>query len=273
VKPAAFEYVRPATLDEAVELLARYQDDARPLAGGQSLVPLLAMRLVRPAVLIDLQDLPELRRITASSGSWRVGAMATQRELERREELPPLVRAAVAHIGHLQIRNRGTVGGSLAHMDPAAEWPALALATAAVLVAQSHAGRREIPAGEFIRGPLTTSLRPDEVLVEVVLPSQPAPWGFAEVSRRPGDFALVGAARHGEHIVVFAAGPTPQRLGSVEAALAAGERSPAALARLAAGEIEARGDIHAGPAYRREVGAELVSRVCSGTEPEVRPSA
>jgi aerobic carbon-monoxide dehydrogenase medium subunit len=273
VKPAAFDYVRPATLDEAMDQLARYQDDARPLAGGQSLVPLLAMRLVRPAVLIDLQDPPELRRITRSSGSWRVGAMVTQRELERRDDLPDLVRAAVAQIGHLQIRNRGTVGGSLAHMDPAAELPALALATGAVLVAEGRAGRREISAGDFICGPLTTSLRPDELLVEVVLPSQPVPWGFAEVSRRPGDFALVGAVRHGEHVVVFAAGPTPQRLRSVEAALAAGERSATSLGQLAAGEIEARGDVHAGPGYRREVGAELVASVCTGDGSEVRRRA
>jgi carbon-monoxide dehydrogenase medium subunit len=272
VKPAACEYARPESLQEALDLLARHGDDAKPLAGGQSLLPLMALRLARPALLVDLQALPELRALELREGWWHIGAMVTQREVEAHAGLPALVRAAVRQIGHFQIRNRGTAGGSLAHLDPAAEWPALALATGARLLLAGRGGRRELTAEEFIRGPLESALEPDELLLEVRVPGPPAAWGFAEVARRPGDFALAGALRHAERVVAFGAGPVPQRLRAVESALAEGPPEAARIRRLAAADLEARGDVHASSDYRRTVTAELVARVVTRPE-EVGASA
>jgi carbon-monoxide dehydrogenase medium subunit len=261
VKPAPFEYHRPESLEAALQLLAAHGDEAKPLAGGQSLIPLLAMRLALPGHIVDLQRVPELRGISVDDSGVRIGAMVSQREVERDGRMPDLVAAAVPHIAHFQIRNRGTVGGSLSHMDPAAEWPALALVLDAVMVAASTRGRRELPARDFVVGPMMTALEPDELLVEVVLPAAGEPFGFAEVERRSGDFALVGVACYRQAVCVFATGPRPQRLERVEEFLRGGGRPGKELEALAASEIEATGDIHASAEYRRQVGASLVGRL------------
>jgi carbon-monoxide dehydrogenase medium subunit len=246
VKAAAFIYHRPRSLAEALDLLAEHGGDAKALAGGQSLVPLMAMRLAQPAVVVDLAEIPELRERTATT----VGAMVTNAVLERDlGELPPIVGAALPQIGHFQVRNRGTVGGSLAHLDPAAEWPALALLLDARLTLRSRdRGERTLAAADFMLGPLTTALEPDELLTSVTFPAWPsnARWGFAEVARRPGDFALAGAAcsvlEGRRRVVVFATGALPQLLR---------EGDP----------IAATGDLHAGAAYRSAVAGRLVDQV------------
>jgi len=257
MKSAPFDYRRPESLEEALALLAEHGDEAKPLAGGQSLIPLLAMRLAQPALLVDLDRVPGLKGARAG----RIGAMTTQARLENEAELPGVVKAALPHIGHFQIRTRGTVGGSLCHGDPAAEWPALALLLGAVMHARSRRGQRAVPAAGFFLGPLITALEPDELLVEIELPAPAGGFGFAEVERRGGDFALVGAAAQGTAVVVFGTGAAPQRLAEVEGYLAAGGGPGRELRALAEREIQATGDIHASAAYRRRVGAALVDRV------------
>jgi aerobic carbon-monoxide dehydrogenase medium subunit len=257
VKAAPFEYRRPASLAEALEALAEAGDEARPLAGGQSLLPLLAMRLARPSLLVDLGRVAELRGVREDAGGLRIGAMTREAELERRPGLPGILAAALPHVGHFQIRSRGTVGGSLAQADPAAEWPALALLLGAEVEVASRRGARRVAARDLFLGPLTTALEPDELLVAVVLRDAEGPFGFLEVERRPGDFALVGAAGHRGRLVVFATGAVPQRLARCEAFLREGGRPGPELRALAEAEIEATGDIHAGAAYRRAVGARL----------------
>jgi carbon-monoxide dehydrogenase medium subunit len=256
VKSAPFDYRRPESLEEALELMGQHGDEAKPLAGGQSLVPLLAMRLARPALLVDLSQIGELRGVERGPGRLRIGAMTRQAELERTPGLPPIVAAALPHIGHFQIRSRGTVGGSLAHMDPAAEWPALAVLLDAELELVSHRrGPRIVAASEFVVGNLTTALEADELLLAITITGAEGRFGFAEVERRPGDFALVGAAAHRGRVVVFATGATAQRL-DVPAGAPSDE-----IRRLAEAQIEATADIHAGALYRRRVGARLVERV------------
>ena len=208
---------------------------------------------------MDLQRLPELRGVEASGGALRVGAMVREADLERTPGLPGVVAAALPHVGHFQVRTRGTVGGSLAHMDPAAEWPALAVLLDAELEVASSRRRRTVAAGDFALGPLTTALEPDELLLAVTLRDAGGPFGLAEVERRPGDFALVGAASHGGRVVVFATGGRPQRLVACEALLRQGGAG-AELRAAAEAEIEATGDAHVSAAYRRRVGARLVER-------------
>lgn len=266
MKPAPFEYHRPETVEEVLALLAEHGEDAKPLAGGQSLVPLLAMRLAQPAHVIDLERVAELRGAEVRSEAIVVGAMTREVEVERRASelgLPAAVREAIPHIGHFQIRNRGTVGGSIAHCDPAAEWPALLLLLDATVVARSARGERAIPAQDFVQGPLMTALEPDELVVKMRIPVAAGPSAFAEVERRFGDFALVGAACDSGRVVVFGTGARPQRLNSVEAYLAQGSRDLREVSRLAAGEIEAVGDVHGSADYRRHVGGELVAQVAS----------
>ena len=246
MKAAPFAYHRPRSLAEALDLMAEHGDEGKALAGGQSLVPLMVLRLAQPAVLVDLADVPELQHREGT----RIGAMVTNAALERDGSgLPPVVAAALPHIGHFQIRNRGTIGGSLAHLDPAAEWPALALLLEARLTLRSRdRSERTLGAEEFMLGPLTTALAADELLTAVTFPEWPSGgrWGFAEVARRPGDFALAGAActvvGGRRRVVVFATGALPQRV-----------EDPS--------EIEATGDLHAPAAYRAAVATRLVERV------------
>jgi aerobic carbon-monoxide dehydrogenase medium subunit len=255
MKPPGFEYHRPDSLAEAVDVLARWGSEAAVLAGGQSLVPQLALRRARPAHLVDLQRLGELTTLERADGVLRIGAMVRHRQLEQNGSVPRLMRRAARHIGSVEIRNRGTLGGSLAFADPAGEWPAVALAMDAVLVVASVRGRRQIAAEDFLRGPHTTSLAADELLVEVRVPADESRSGFAEATRRGvGDFALAGAVCHGTTVVVFGAGGRPQRLPGVEAAMHTGE-SADALVRAAAAEVDADSE------YRRHVAARLVARV------------
>jgi carbon-monoxide dehydrogenase medium subunit len=219
------------------------------------------MRLARPTLIVDLARVAELRGVEVRDDQLRIAAMTTQSELER-VPLPGIVAAALPHVGHFQIRSRGTVGGSLAHMDPAAEWPALAVLLDAEMEVASSRGRRLIAAADYALGPLMSALEPDELLVAVRLSGAAGAFGFEEVERRPGDFALVGAACHAGRLVVFATGGVPQRLRRCEAHLGASGRT-GELERLAEDEIEATGDVHASVEYRRRVGAALVQRVAA----------
>ena len=200
MKPPPFKYLAPRTLDEALAYMAEHGYDAKPLAGGQSLVPAMNFRLAAPAVLVDLNRVEELFYIRpGDDGGLRIGAMTRQARLERDAliaERAPLIKETMPYVAHPQIRNRGTYGGSLAHADPAAELPAVTIALGGRLRVQSQRGERWVPAEEFFVGLFTTVLEPDELLVEIALPPLPprTGWAFTEVSRRHGDFALVGAA-------------------------------------------------------------------------------
>jgi carbon-monoxide dehydrogenase medium subunit len=286
VKPPPFEYYAPSSLDEAIGLLARLGDEAKIIAGGQSLMPLLALRLARPAYLVDLNRVGGLSKIAAPNGGLAqgpaqglvMGAMVRQRAAERSglvRERCPLLADALPRIGHPAIRNRGTVGGSLAHADPAAELPAVALALEATLVARSARGERILSASEFFVGHFTTALESDECLVEIRFPAWPdgAGCAFEEASRRHGDFAMVGVAALlridsagnvvDPRIVLTGVGGTAVRAVDAEALLrgaradreafeAAGER--------AARDLEPPSDLHASRAYRRHVARALVRR-------------
>jgi carbon-monoxide dehydrogenase medium subunit len=254
VKASQFEYHRPDSLDEAIELLAQFGSDAQVLAGGQSLMPLLALRRVRPEHLVDVQRLVELAALGSADGVVRFGAMVRHRQVERDRLVPPLMRLVARHVGNIEVRNRGTLGGSLAFADPAAEWPAVALAMDAALVAVSVRGRRRIAMQDFVLGAYETSLAADELLVEVLVAERGAGFGFAEAARRgPGDFALAGGICCGEAVVAFGAGDRPQRLPVVEDAARSGEQGRG-LADIAASEIEATSE------YRRRLAAGLVAR-------------
>jgi CO/xanthine dehydrogenase FAD-binding subunit len=261
VKPAPFEYAAPRTLDEALGALGS-AEDAKPLAGGQSLVPLLNFRLARPATIVDLNGVEELAYVRRSDGTLRIGALTRQATLERSGVVAhdwPLLTRAVAHVAHPAIRNRGTVGGSVAHADPAAELPVALTALDATFHARSAArGARQIAAADFFQAPLMTALEPDELLVEIEVPPPPdgARAAFTEHARTHGDFALAGAAvvRAGtEHaaIALLGAGPTPVSVPDAERALCNGA-SAAEAARIAGAELD--------DDYRRALTAELVRR-------------
>jgi len=212
MKPAPFRYARAGSLAEATALLAAEPGEAKLLAGGQSLVPLLNMRLARPAVLVDLNGVRELRGITPSpDGGLRIGALTRHTELATSaavRERAPLLAEAARHVGHAAIRNRGTLGGSVAHADPAAELPAALVALDARLRVTGPRGARVIAAALFFRGLLATALETDEILTEVLVPAAEPGWGFVEIARRPGDFALAGVAAGGflgAHVLITAA--------------------------------------------------------------------
>lgn len=271
MKPPVFEYCDPTTVEEAVDCLAERGEAAKVLAGGQSLLPLLNLRLARPDCLVDINRLDELDYLHEEAGWLRVGARVRQRRVEESEEVArrvPLLAEAVRYVGHPQIRNRGTVCGSLAHADPAAELPGVAVALGARLLVRSRLGTREIPAEQFFTGQLTTALRPDELLVEAQFPVFPAGWGwaFVEVTNRHGDYALCGVAAgvyvedrrvRDVRLAYVGAGPTPVRLREVE--LAAVEDF-----RVAGEEARARlspdGDLHASAEFRRHLAAVLTGR-------------
>ncbi|MCB0225653.1 MAG: xanthine dehydrogenase family protein subunit M, partial [Anaerolineae bacterium] len=200
MKPPPFEYFAPTTLDDALDYMADYGDEAKPLAGGQSLIPTMNFRLAQPEVLVDLNGIAELAYIRpAAGGGVSIGAMTRQRSVERSPlvaEQAPLIHETMPYIAHPQIRNRGTFGGNLAHTDPASELPAVATALNARFRAQSRSGQRWLTADEFFVDLFTTALEPEELLVEIVIPPLPAQTGYAfrEISRRHGDYALVGVA-------------------------------------------------------------------------------
>ena len=278
MKPAPFDYLAPESLDEALALLAVRQDDAKILAGGQSLVPLLALRLTAPALLIDLNRIAGLSGIRRlESGELVLGATTRQRAIERSDIVAranPLLAAAMPWIAHAPIRNRGTIGGSLAHADASAELPAVSVACEATLVAQSRRGRREIAAADFFRGLFQTALAADEVLTEVRFLAWPQgrSFGFLEVARRHGDFAILGVATivdsdpggrvRGARIVAFGATDRPVRLETAERLLIGSDGSHAAVsaaARAATDRLAPRGDHHASGEYRLEL-AEVLTR-------------
>jgi CO/xanthine dehydrogenase FAD-binding subunit len=277
VKPAPFDYYQPETVADALALLDQFDETAKPLAGGQSLVPMMNMRLARPAQLIALNGLPELSYLKIENGELCIGAMTRQRVLERSAMVAegwPLLPEAARHIGHVQIRNRGTVGGSLVHAYPSAELPVIMTALDAWIELRSPQEARTLSAREFFVDVMTTALKPGELLVEVRVP-QLAPrtgWAFQEVSRRHGDFALMGVAAlltiggsgNVDQARLVFAGAKPHLSKMAEAQLV-GRRSDAAafrdVAKLAAAELEPQSDIHAGADYRRQVAEVLARRV------------
>jgi aerobic carbon-monoxide dehydrogenase medium subunit len=276
VKPAPFEYLLARTAQDAVEALARHRDDAKVLAGGQSLVPMLNMRLSRPALVVDINGATELDYLRTAGDVLSVGALARQRTLERWARTScPVIAEALHWVGHAAIRNRGTVAGSIAHGDPASELPALLLGLDGVIVARGAGGERVIPAAQLYVAPLSTTLGPDELITEVrfTLPRPEAGWGFAEVARRHGDFALVGASAllwrgsdgrvAGARLAFFGVGGTPQRGLEAESLLVGHEPTPSRLqetARAAAARLSPDGDLHATAEYRRRVAGVLAER-------------
>lgn len=278
MKLPAFEYACPATLNEAVALLASHKGEAKPIAGGQSLMPMMAFRVAQPTMLVDLRKLPDLNKIAIGADGVRLGAMVRWRDIEDDKRLAtahPLLQAAIAHVAHYQIRNRGTVGGSVCHADPAAEMPGIAITCDAEMTVVGNAGKRVIKAADFFLGALTTSLEPDEILVEVKLPAWPAGrrFGFQEFARRRGDFAMAGIALFFDtgadgkaanaHVGVIGVGDKQRRLAKAEAAINGNTVTEAVIARAAeaaSAEVEPQDDIHASAAYRRALTGTMVER-------------
>jgi carbon-monoxide dehydrogenase medium subunit len=278
VKPAPFAYHRPATLDEALELLERYGPDGRILAGGQSLVPALNMRLATPRALVDINRLPGLDGIRLSADGLMIGALARQEAVEHSALVArhaPLISQAMPHVGHLAIRSRGTFGGSLAQADPAAELPASVVALGAVIRVARPERVREIPAERFFRGIYTTALEPGEVLTEVVVPPIAPGWrsAFDELARRHGDYALVGLAAHCRvsdgtlaevRLAFTGVGLTPVRASRAEAALAGRRPDEPVLAeagRALDADLDPPSDVHASARLRRHLARVLLARV------------
>jgi carbon-monoxide dehydrogenase medium subunit len=285
MKPAPFEYQAPATLREAIELLAS-NPEAMVIAGGQSLMPVLALRLATPSLLVDLRRIPGLAAIAIGDSGVRLGARVRWHDIEddRRLEIAhPLLREAIAHVAHYQIRNRGTVGGSLAHADPAAELPGVAVTCEAEITLVGAAGSRTVRAGEFFTGPLSTVRERDEIITELYLPFWPKDrhWAFLKFAQRQGDFALAGIALfydegqdgrvRNAHIGVIGACDRPRRLTAVETVLngrLVDEVLIREAAETAARTVDPPEDLHAPAAYRRALVATLVKRsLRSATQP------
>jgi len=277
VKPAPFEYHAPSTVEEALALLTRYDGDAKLLAGGQSLVPLLNFRLSRPAALVDLNRIPALAGIREADGHLAFGAMTRQRAIEFSPVVArrlPLLTEATRWVGHLPIRSRGTIGGSLAHADPSAEYPAVLTALEGEVTVRGPRGERVVRAADLFETYLTTTLAADEILVEVRLPVMPegAGYAFEEFSRRHGDFAIIGIAamvvRQGERctmarLATAGAGPVPVRLRAAEEVLerdGLGAAAIAAAGRRAAESVQPDSDLHASADYRRHLTGVLTER-------------
>lgn len=289
MKPAPFAYLAPRQREEALEALREFGADARVLAGGQSLVPLLAMRLAQPQILVDLNRIRDLAYIRAADNGVAIGAMTRQRAVETHRLVAgraPLLQEAVRWIGHPQIRNRGTIGGSLAHADPSAELPAAAVAMDAQFVLASARGERVVESQAFFTGYLTTALEPDEILTEVRFPAQPrgAGWAFLEVARRHGDFALAGVAvllRVGPdgrcaraRLIFTGVGPGPVRIPEAEALLEGrhpGSTGDGELSRVVQEHLDPPSDIHASAEYRRHVAGVLAARAVIAAAQRARP--
>ncbi len=295
MKPAPFAYHRPETVDDGLALLAAHGAEAKPLAGGQSLIPAMNFRLARPAVLVDLNRIAALAYVREETDGTRIGAMTRQRTVERDPLVgrrAPLLAEALPHVAHAQIRNRGTLGGSVAHADPAGEIPAVLLALGASFVLRGPGGSRTVPAERFFTGLFETALAPGELLVEIVIPAMRARtgWAFVEVARRHGDYALAGVAatvtlddagRCREARIALlgvGAGPVLARRAARELAgeLPSDKRLREAAGAASAKDIDPPGDIHASSAYRRQLVAVLTRRAlttafergaASGAEP------
>ena len=280
MKPSPFEYLRPFSLEEALEIKSQHGDEAKVLAGGQSLIPTMNFRMVQPSLLVDLNEIADLDHLEVDGeGHLRIGAMTRQRRVELDPlvaEISPLLRATMPFIAHPQIRNRGTIGGSLVHADPASELPVIALATHAMLLLVNHAGERWISSGDFFQGMFMTDLSPDEILVEILIPPMPkrSGWSFQEVSRRSGDYAMMGVAAlvtlNGDgrckdaRLVYLNAGDGPMQAHTAEEKLM-GEKGTetvfAAVAEQASQvEIDPFGSIHATVEYQRHLANVLTKR-------------
>jgi carbon-monoxide dehydrogenase medium subunit/6-hydroxypseudooxynicotine dehydrogenase subunit alpha len=291
VKPAPFEYDDPRTVEEALALLAEHGEDAKVLAGGQSLVPLLNFRLARPERLIDVNNVGELDYLRIDDGVLRIGALVRHSALERSDEAAaavPLLREAVRYVGHAQIRNRGTVGGSIAHADPAAELPVAMAALDATFHIRSTHGERILRSDELFVTHLTTTLEPDELLteIEVPLPAAGTGWAFVEFARRHGDFALGGAAVllrtrddgacEDVSVALLAAAPTPVRATEAEEFLRGrrpDEQAAGEAAALAIANIHPTRDIHGDSDYRRGVIEALMRRAIFAAAQRARADA
>ncbi len=279
MKPPKFDYYDPRSLDEALALLDRHSDNAKVLAGGQSLMPLLNMRLARPSIVVDINQIEELNYVRASDGGIAIGAIARQRALQTEKliaERVPILREAAYYIAHPQIRSRGTICGSIAHADPAAELPALALALDAEMILTSAKAARTVGAKAFFQSFFTTALKANEILTEVRFPAPPkdSAWSVLEISRRHGDFAIAGiiaglvlesnreVIAHAR-LVYFGVGATPIRVTAAEEALighTASESAFEAAAQSAKQGIDPTSDIHATEEYRRALAATLTKR-------------
>jgi CO/xanthine dehydrogenase FAD-binding subunit len=277
MKLPPFEYACPTTLSDAVALLASHDGEAKPLAGGQSLVPMLAFRVASPSLLVDLRKLTELKGIKIADAGVTLGAMVRWRDIlddMRLRKAHPLLVAAVEHVAHYQIRNRGTVGGSIAHADPAAEMPGIVVTCEAKIAVIGKAGARVIDAANFFQGPLMTALKADEIITEIRLPAWPAKrrFGFQEFARRRGDFALAaamlfydeadGKARNA-HVGAIGIADRPLRLAAVEQVLNGNNIDEAIIAKAeaaASASVEPADDIHAGGAYRKALIGVMIER-------------
>jgi carbon-monoxide dehydrogenase medium subunit len=271
MKPPRFEYVAPRSEEEALALLGEHRDQAKLLAGGQSLIPLMNFRLAQPEIVIDLNRISSLAYVRGGDGAFAIGALTRQHVLERDAGVVgriPMLAEACRLIGHLPIRHRGTVGGNLAHADPASELPAAMVALGAEMVAASRQGRRTIAADQFFAAPLTTTLRADELLVEIHVPALPPRTGgaFVEISRRAGDYALVGVSAlvtldaagrcTRARIALCGAGPTPIRAAAAEQILTGARVAGKALddaAGQAAAVTTPPSDVHASAAFRKKL--------------------
>jgi aerobic carbon-monoxide dehydrogenase medium subunit len=263
VIPSSFTYQRAGSAEEAIALAAEHGDDAKFLAGGHSLLPLMKLRLAAPEVIIDLGGLRDLSYITDQGTYVAIGALTRHHEVHHSELLArdvPLLAHAAGQVGDPQIRHRGTIGGSVAHADPASDLPATLLALDATIVARGQDGEREIAIGEFFEGLFETSLEPEELLTEIRVPKPATPgWSFQKFTQRAIDWAIVGCAVSGGRVALVNMGGTPLRATAVEQALASGA-TPADAAALAAEGTSAADDIRATRAYREHLARVLVSR-------------
>ena len=289
MKSAPFEYVRATSIEETCALLAQHSDSAMLIAGGQSLVPMMAFRLVRPGWLVDINEIPALKVVSFERNAVRTGACVRQCAMERDDALAasvPLLRQALGWVGHTQTRNRGTVGGSLAHADPAAELPLVAQILEASIVARSQAGTRVVPASSFFAGPMTTALQPDDCLEQIhwpIWPEKKTGSAFMEVSRRRGDFAMVAAAAQiavddegcctRVAFGVAGASPVPIAFPGLAQPLRGSRADDAMLrdvAQSAAAALDPESDIHASAAYRRHLAGVLAMRALKSAYDDAR---
>ena len=277
MKPAPFNYIVPTSIDEALSLLEEHAPDARLLAGGQSLVPMMNFRLSRPSHLIDLNCIPDLAFIHDNKDHISIGAMTRERTIEESSLVRstiPLLSEATQHIAHLPIRSRGTIGGSISNADPAAEYPAALLTLDGEMLVRSKKGKRRIKASDFFKGIMDTAIEPNELLVEIIVPKVPPDTGFAfvEISRRHGDYALAGIAAQmtlsgktvtNLRLAACGVGPCPIRLNDAEKQIfddGLTEKSIQSAARAAALEIDPETDLHATADYRRRLTAVLTQQ-------------
>jgi carbon-monoxide dehydrogenase medium subunit len=264
--PAKFDYQRAGSADEAISLLAAAGEDAKLLAGGHSLLPLMKLRLASPSVLIDIGRVSDLSYVRDAGDHVAIGALTRHRDLEISDVLRANV-GILAHtagqVGDPQVRHRGTIGGSIAHGDPASDLPTVVLALGATLVARGPKGERTIAAADFFRGFLETALAPDELLTEIRVPKLSGGWSYQKFNRRAQDWAIVGVAaarvNGGVSVALTNMAQTPVRAAGVEAAVASGS-SPADAAQAAAEGLEPPEDLNATPAYRRHLATVLVRR-------------